>query len=276
MTLARNSFAARLANFPDHALDDDAVFGRRGGWRDFFRRRIGPAFDGRIVLEVGSFDAAFLCAVAQRHSRTAFIGLDWKFKATFLGAQRVAAMGLKNVTLLRGRAQDLRRIFADAELAEIWVFHPEPCDEPRQAQNRLIAEPFLMDVHAVLRDEGSTLSLKTDHPGYYQWVLELLGLPEPAHFAAAREGVAAMAGAAAQPRVRRRELLWPGDRPARSSAILDRFAVATTSVDLWRDEAALARVANHAFADQPTVYESRFIAKRWPIYYVELQKRRLP
>lgn len=263
----RPNFAARLADFPDHAFGGDAVFRQRGAWADHFRRRMGDAFEGRIILEIGSFDAAFLCAVAERHPDTAFIGLDWKFKATFLGAQRVSAMKLANVAILRGRAQDLRRVFADGEIDEVWVFHPEPCDEPNQAQNRLISGPFLADVHPVLRDDASTLSLKTDHPGYYQWVGGLLGLPEPPHFIAAR------VGSPTTPRVRPRDLLPVAETPVADAAITDRFVVAATSIDYWHDQAVLAHTAGRAFADQPTTYESRFLRKKQPIYYIELRRK---
>lgn len=267
MTIHRSNFADRLKEFPDHAFADAGIFRHRGNWRDYFRRRAGLGFDGRVILEVGSFDAAFLCDIAERHPQTAFIGLDWKFKATYVGAERIAARSLRNVALLRGRAQDLRHVFADGEIDEVWVFHPEPCDEPNQAQNRLIAAPFLADVHAVLRDDASTLSLKTDHPGYYQWVLGLLRLPEPAHFAAAREG------AVTSPRVRPRDLLPVAETPAADPAITDRFVVAATSANYWHDPAVLAHTAGRAFTDQPTTYERRFLRKRQPIYYIELRKK---
>jgi len=269
MRALRPNFAERLAQFPGHAFNGDDLFRHRAQWAAFFRKRIGAGFAERIILEVGSFDAAFLCTVAQRHPQTAFIGLDWKFKATYLAAQQVDAMKLPNVAILRGRAQDLTRIFADRELDEVWVFHPEPCDEPNQAGNRLIASPFLEQVHALLRKAESLLSIKTDHPGYYQWMIHLLGLPEPAHFAEAR------AGAVTSPRVRRRDLLSPEEIPPANAAIAERFAVACHSADYWHDPAALAATAGRAFAGEPTTYEKRFLAKRQPIYYVELRKNSL-
>jgi tRNA G46 methylase TrmB len=268
MTLPRSVYADRLRERSDVALTDHAAFERRSRWREFFRGRIGAGFDGRVTFEVGCFDAAFLCRIAAKHPRTAFVGLDWKAKAILDGAARVADAGLRNVALVRGRGQDVGRIFGDGELDEIWVFHPDPCDRPQELKNRLIAEPFLIDAHAALRGPGSSVAIKTDHPGYYQWVLGLLGLPEPAWFAAARTGTP-VAGR----RVRARDLVRPEEVPPASEAVLERFDVGANAADYWNNSAALAHTAGRAFAGEATLFESRFVAKRLPIYFVELAKR---
>lgn len=275
----RSVYADRLRAFPAIAFADEAAFGHRGRWADFFRQRIGPGFDGRIVLEVGCSDAALLSSIAARHPATGFVGLDWKCKALHDGAGRVADLGLDNVALLRGRGQDVLRIFADGEVDEVWVFHPDPCDRDVELKNRLIAEPFLLDVHRVLRDGRSVLSLKTDHPGYYQWVLGLFGLPEPAWFQAARESsatnsVATYGGAAVPaPRVRARDLVRRDEIPDPSDAIRHRFDVAMNSADYWHDPAALAHTASRCFSGEVTLFERRFTKKRLPIYYFEVRKK---
>ena len=263
----RSAFADRLLDFPDFAFSDGAERGRCGAWHEFFRRRVGDAFDGRVILEIGCNDAALLAAVAAKFPTAAFVGLDWKCRALHAGATRVAAAGLQNVALLHGRAQDVRQMFADGELHEIWLFHPDPCDKPRELRNRLVAEPFLLDAHRVLRDGGAFV-LKTDHPGYYQWAVGLLGEPEA--FRAAREGDEA---GAARPRVRLRDLARRQDLPARSEAVAERFEVSANSADFWNDDVARARSAAKCFAGEATPFESRFVGKRLPIYYLELRKR---
>ena len=165
----RSVYADRLLDFPDLVFSDGGQFSRRGTWRDFFRDRVSASdpFDGRVIFEIGCNDAAFLAAVAARHPATAFVGIDWKCRALHTAAERIAAAGLSNVALLHGRAQDMGRIFANGELDEIWLFHPDPCDKPRELANRLFAGPFLIDTYRVLRD-GGALILKTDHPDYFR------------------------------------------------------------------------------------------------------------
>src|SRR5689334_20200349 len=128
MTAARptNNFEAQLDSYPDIAAGGHRIYLRRGQWRRHFEQRVREAFNGKVILEVGCADAAFLSDVAAKHPTAAFVGLDWKFKSLLTGAQRIATADLKNVALLRGRAQDLLKIFAPGEVDEIWVFHPEP------------------------------------------------------------------------------------------------------------------------------------------------------
>jgi tRNA G46 methylase TrmB len=269
-----NPYEQRLAEHPDIARGGGDVFASRGSWLGHFRHRVGPTFDGRIVLEVGSADATFLVDVAAKHPTTGFVGLDWKFKQVHDGAARVSAAGLRNVALLRGRADDLSRMFAPGELDEVWVFHPEPCAEPKQRANRLVAEPFLLAAHDLLRGEGSVVAVKTDHAGYYQWVHGVTGTEEPAAFRLAREAAAAGTPAPeGTPRVRVRDLLAPDDVPVPSAAVGKRFVVAASSPDFWRDEAVLRHTAGRCFAGSRTPFERRFVDKRRPIYYVELRRR---
>jgi tRNA G46 methylase TrmB len=257
----RNPYADRLnAEFGEFAFGGEDAFARRGRWREFFRDRIGATFDGRVIFEIGCSDAEFLTRVAAKHPDTAFVGLDWKPRTVYEGAARVSGTELRNVALLRGRAQDVRRIFADGELDEIWLFHPDPCDKPKELKHRLLAEPFLLDAHAVLRGPGSTLTLKTDHPGYYQWTLALLGLPEPA----------ALRG---NPRVKARELMRPEDFPPVSEAVVRRFEVTINSPDFWSDDAAQTYATQRPFAGERTAFEQRFAVKGRPIYAIELAKR---
>ena len=273
----RSLYADRLSRYAGFAFGDDAVFAQRGRWAAFLRDRIGPTFDGRVILEIGCSDGAFLARLAAKHPTTAFVGLDWKHKALFQGAERVDGLGLRNVVLLRGRGQDLCTMFGPGEVDEILLFHPDPFATPEELPNRLFAEPFLVDAHAVLRDERSTLTLKTDHPGYYGWALALFGVAEPAHFDVARARAEAEPVTASKltgsPRIRAADLLVDADRPARSTAATERFDVMVVSADFWNDSTTLGHAAGRVFAGERTFFEERFLKKRQPIYYVELAKR---
>lgn len=273
MTLPRSIYAERLRDFADFAFGEERAFEHRGGWRDFFGKRIGPTFDGRVILDVGCFDAAYLSRIAARFPNTAFVGLDWKCKALHDGAQRIAGLGLCNVALLRARGQDVLKVFSPLEVDEVWVFHPDPCAREVELKNRLIGERFLMDVHQVLRADTSTLSLKTDHPGYYQWVLGLLGLPEPEWFRVACDPATSHQSTPPVQRVRTRDLMPREKLPNANEAIRACFDVTMNSADYWHDSAALAHSVDRCFAGEVTLFESRFVKKRLPIYYLEMRKK---
>ncbi len=191
-------------------------------------------FDQRIIFEIGCNDATLLTTIAQKHPTTAFIGIDWKFRALHAAAEKIAAAGLSNVALLHGRAQEISRIFADGEIDEIWVFHPDPCDKPKELPNRLMNESFLANAWRVLAGE-SLLILKTDHQAYYQSVLALFEAP---------------------------------------GATLERkFEILARSCDYWSDESVRSSAAQRLFAYEQTFFERRFTRKRRPIYYLELKRR---
>jgi tRNA G46 methylase TrmB len=233
--MSRSVYASRLAEYQDFALAEDAVLLQLGRWREFFERRIGKHFNGRVILEVGCFDAQFLASIAAEHPRTAFIGIDWKCKPIYDGASRIAELALRNILLLRARANDLLSIFSPRELDEIWIFHPDPCDKETELKNRLVAKPFLLAAHQVLKDSTSLLSLKTDHLAYYQSVMDLL-------------------------------------RPGGDPAVAECFEIAAESVDFWHDAVVLSHTASRDFSGKTTLFERRFIRRRVPISYLELRK----
>lgn len=162
--------AERLRAYADFVDVGEAAFGRRGRWADCF-----AGFDGRLIVEIGCFDGQLLAGCAARWRTAGFVGIDWKAGSLADAAERVTAAGLGNVRLIRGRGQDLTRQFGDGEVEQVWLFHPEPCDRPKERANRLMSPAFLADVHRVLRNsETSRFILKTDHAEYCRHTLELL------------------------------------------------------------------------------------------------------
>jgi tRNA (guanine-N7-)-methyltransferase len=230
IVVRRSAFSDRLLEFPAFVFSDGREFHHRGRWREHFKNTGRNACAPQeLILDIGCNDGGLLATVAANHPTMAFIGIDWKPRALHAAAQRIAAANLSNVALLHARAQAIGRLVADGELDEIWLFHPEPLDTPRELKNRLIAEPFLRDVHHVLRPGGS-LILKTDHGGYFDAVLELL------------------------------------------QSMTDRFETTLISRDFWNDSVAQSAVADRPFAGEMTAFESRFVRKRKPIYFVTIRR----
>ena len=262
MPTRRSPYSDKLLAYRDTVLADGRERGRAGAWHGHFRQQVGPEFDGRVVLEIGCHDGALLCAAARGHPPAAFVGLDWTPRHLVHAAGRVAGLGLRNVALLHARAQDVAAMFAPGELDEVWLFHPEPHD----LANMLFAEPLLLALASCLRAGGS-VCLKTDHPGYFQHALALVGRPEPPDFdlARRRSGIA---------RIKVGELVDPATLRPGSRAVMDRFTVALIATDFWADAAVQARVATRAFATGTSRYEDRFRRKRLPIHFLELQRTR--
>lgn len=226
-------------------------------WREYFARGV-TSFDGTITAELGCADGTLLAAMAERAPRSAFVGIDWKYADVARAADRLT--DLANAFVLRASADDWASTFAPGELNAILLFHPEPNVEPDQARHRLFAEPFLIDAARSLRP-GGRLMLKTDHVGAFAMALATVGEPQPDW-------------TAVSPRHRRRDLAVA--LPAPSAAVVEAFSVVRRSFDLHDDPATLAAIADRSFARLLTPYEARFVARRRPIFYLELERRAGP
>jgi tRNA G46 methylase TrmB len=242
MTKPRSVYAERLGEYPEVILPEGVAQGIRRTWGDFFVRRTEGAFSGQIVLDVGCFNAAYLAAIAANHPATAFVGIDWKYKAIFDGGRTVSERGLKNLVLMHGRGREIGRWFGERELAEVWVLHPDPCDGPKELKNRLVAGPFMLEVARVLRP-GGLFTLKTDHAEYFAWARGVFGVEDRV---------------ALPPQV---------DEVARL------FQVSAMSADYWADAGVRAQTAGRPYAGQRTHFEERFIRRRQPIHFLEAHIR---
>lgn len=245
--IRRSVFADKLSEFP-FVFGDEGVTSQRGRWRDYFATRTDNRVEegsdrspqtsssfipdpSSLLLEIGCYNAAFLARIAASHPNKNFIGLDWKARPLYLGAQGIAEQKLSNLALLRARAQELTTIFADGELDQIWLFHPDPFDNDRERPMRLMSQTFLLNVHRLLRAGGQFI-LKTDHLEYFETAIGLIQTDElSAHF--------------------HTELL---------------------SRDLWNDAAALTATRSFAFSGEKTFFETRFLRRKQPIYYLQIKR----
>ncbi len=266
MSEHKNPYASKLAEFPNIAFDETRMHGQRGEWRAVLGRNMGSE-PRRLVFEVGCSNAEFLTSVATANPAIGFVGIDWKFKVLYKGAKRTQDMGLKNVALLRGKAQEIGRIFGDGELDEIWIFFSDPWAKKPQLKHRLIQEPFLLDCARALKP-GGRIYIKTDHPGYFQWMLALWGAPQPA--------LQAYDGPVPDERgMRAKQMLVrkPMDEdqlPKASAAVRARFDIVRQSIDY---ASLSAGQLGTLFGGRDTLFEKGFLAQKLPIFFLEVARK---
>lgn len=170
----RSNYQSKLAELDGLVFADEAAFAQSGLWHEM----LSPGqHRPRLLVDVGCADGALVRAMAARHRSDLFVGLDWKVKAIYDAGRGARDAELKNVPFIRGRASDLPRMFAVAEIDELLIFHPEPCEEDRQRPNRLISQAFLKLIAPLLRD-GSFVCIKTDHAEYAQAICDSLAAAE--------------------------------------------------------------------------------------------------
>lgn len=169
---SRNPYWSKLAEMKGRVYSDHETEEFVGQWRDRFLDR-DSLLHRELQVEIGCNGGHVLLEWASRNPATAYIGIDWKFKPIFRGAEKALQRGLKNALFFRAHAERLRYLFAPGEVDRLCVFFPDPWPRKKQWKNRFVTASMLQDAARILKP-GGTLWIKTDHPGYYEWMVEAL------------------------------------------------------------------------------------------------------
>ena len=180
--VARNIYAERMKVFGGRAFSDTETETRPGHWREYFASLGAEAVPASIAtagerpflhVEVGCNTGHVVRAWAKQNPGQLFLGIDWKFKAIHHGLEKADRAGLKNLVFLRANAWRFPYIFGPEELDRISIFCPDPWPRKSQWKNRHLNTETLENFRSRLRS-GGILHLKTDHEGYFDWILEHL------------------------------------------------------------------------------------------------------
>lgn len=155
----------KLAKFADMAENPLVVecpfwklqnegFALKGKWHsDFFHN------DNPIVLELGCGRGEYTVGLAKRFPDINFIGVDIKGSRMWHGAKEALEKGMKNVAFLRTNIECIDGLFAEDEVAEIWLTFSDP--QMKKATKRLTSTYFMERYRKFLVD-GGIINVKTD------------------------------------------------------------------------------------------------------------------
>lgn len=162
-----NPYHDKLAVFDTFVLRDEAAESNVGKWKEHFGN------DRPLEVEIGTGYGEFMMEYCQNNPDINFIGLDHRFKRSFGVAQKLSKLEHKNFRYLRARGERIEFMFDESEVQSLFYFFPDPWPKKRHNKKRLFQKPFLNAAHKILKP-GGTLFIKTDHDGYYEWMLEHL------------------------------------------------------------------------------------------------------
>jgi len=129
-------------------------FELKGKWHsDFFKN------DNPIVLELGCGRGEYTIGLAKRFPEMNFIGVDIKGSRMWTGAQEALHNDMKNVAFLRTNIECIHELFAENEVAEIWLTFSDP--QMKKATKRLTSTYFMERYRKFLVD-GGIINVKTD------------------------------------------------------------------------------------------------------------------
>lgn len=147
-------------------------FALKGNWhKEFFRN------DNPIVLELGCGRGEYTIGLARRFPNKNFIGVDIKGARMWHGAKTAQEEGMKNVAFLRTNIECIDGLFAEGEVAELWLTFSDP--QMKKATKRLTSTFFMERYRRFLVDNG-IIHVKTDSnflATYTKYMVEKNKLP---------------------------------------------------------------------------------------------------
>jgi len=163
-----NPYHDKLGVFDSFVLRDEAAESNVGHWKERIFQNSNP-----LEVEIGTGYGEFMMEYCQQNPNINFIGLDHRFKRSFSVAKKLDKLEHKNFRYLRARGERIEFMFDESEVQSLFYFFPDPWPKNRHHKKRLFQKPFLNACHKVL-SPGGTLFVKTDHDGYFDWMLDHL------------------------------------------------------------------------------------------------------
>ena len=130
----------------------------------FSREKIASARP--LVLEIGSGMGETTVEIAAAHPEVDFIAVEVHGPGVGSLLNRIHSRELKNLRVIRHDAMDvLETMIADASLAAILLFFPDPWPKKRHHKRRMVQPAFAALAARKLR-QGGILHAATDWPDY--------------------------------------------------------------------------------------------------------------
>jgi len=141
----------------------------KGMWNELYFKNKNP-----VVLELACGKGEYTVGLGKVFPDKNFIGMDIKGDRIARGSLAATEEGLTNVAFLRAGIQYSDEFFAENELDEIWLIHPDPQVRDRDEGKRLTNPDFLNSYAKYLKTDG-LFCLKTDSTFLYEYSLETIG-----------------------------------------------------------------------------------------------------
>jgi tRNA (guanine-N7-)-methyltransferase len=128
-----------------------------------------------VTLEIGSGKGRFLISSAAERPELNFVGIEKSLHYHRVIVERVRKRHLTNVRLINHDAFPvMQKMFADASIAEVHIYFPDPWPRRREQKRRIIRPDVLAEIRRVLVDGGQGIYV-TDHREYFDHAAPLIG-----------------------------------------------------------------------------------------------------
>ena len=170
---SRNPYWIKLREFKGTVFTDNEGEIHQGKWREQFSAENLSDTPAPLHVEIGCNGGHVILEWALANPQNRYIGIDWKFKPIHRAAEKARDLGLKNILFLRGHAERLHYLFGPGEIDQLALYFPDPWAKKAQLKNRYITATRFLQISNLIRKNG-LFHIKTDHPGYFEWMNEAL------------------------------------------------------------------------------------------------------
>ena len=143
-------------------------FALKGKWNSDFFKNNNP-----IIVELGCGKGEYTVGLAEQNPNKNYIGIDLKGARFWRGAKSATDAGMSNVAFVRTQIELVDFIFAQHEIAEIWITFPDPQIKYKRTKHRMTNSEFLQLYKKILQPNG-IVNLKTDSEFMHGYTLGLL------------------------------------------------------------------------------------------------------
>ena len=159
---------ALQGEYADWAFCEERSIQQKGRWRE---QIFGVEESTALDFEIGTGNGYHFAQYAQDNPKRCFVGAEWKYKPLIQSIRRALNAGAQNARILRYDAALVDHLFAENELNNVIIHHPDPWPKKKQKKNRLINSVFLKNIYRLQR-EASLLEFKTDNRDYFDWAVD--------------------------------------------------------------------------------------------------------
>lgn len=157
--------AETIAAHPHIVVENETATELKGKWASAFEK------DQPLYIEVGMGKGQFVIGMAKMHPELNFIGIE-KFDSVMVRALEkvLEEEPLPNLKLLKIDAEELTDIFAEGEVAGVYLNFSDPWPKPRHAKRRLTHANFLSRYKTIMTADGA-ICFKTDNRLLFEYSL---------------------------------------------------------------------------------------------------------
>ncbi|MBN1403691.1 MAG: methyltransferase domain-containing protein [Opitutales bacterium] len=125
-----------------------------------------------ITLEIGCGHGHFLTAYALEHQDETCVGVDLVTKRVQKGRNKKEKRALEKLHFIKAEALGfLEALPEHVRIGRCFVLFPDPWPKKRHWKNRIV-QSQLLEMLAARRTPDCQLCLRTDHEGYFEWMVE--------------------------------------------------------------------------------------------------------